>query len=180
METIAAADLIIESIVEDLPLKRGLVTEIGRSCSKEAILTTNSSYFLPSAVFQGVPHPERIASLHFHVPPWFATAVDIMPTMRTSPATMDALEQFIVSIGLTPIRLLREFPGYIFNSLLHPLLVKSLELEVLVRSGLAIAIPADGASASAEAEFSLSNLTTLASKLDHQLVAKHTLQANNN
>ena len=128
METIAAADLIIESIVEDLPLKRGLVTEIGRSCSKEAIFTTNSSYFLPSAVFQGVPHPERIASLHFHVPPWFATAVDIMPTMRTSPATMDALEQFIVSIGLTPIRLLREFPGYIFNSLLHPLLVKSLEL----------------------------------------------------
>jgi 3-hydroxybutyryl-CoA dehydrogenase len=128
METIAAADLIIESIVEDLPLKRGLVTEIGRVCSKNAILTTNSSYFLPSAVFQGVPQPERIASLHFHVPPWFATAVDIMPTLRTSPATMDALEQFIVSMGLTPIRLLREFPGYVFNSLLHPLLVKSLEL----------------------------------------------------
>ena len=128
MEAIAAADLIIESIVEDLPVKRSLVTEIGRVCSTEAILTTNSSYFLPSAVFQGVPHPERIASLHFHVPPWFATAVDIMPTMRTSPATMDALEQFVVSIGLTPIRLLREFPGYIFNSLLHPLLVKSLEL----------------------------------------------------
>ncbi len=128
METIAAADLIIESIVEDLPAKRVLVTEISRVCSKEAILTTNSSYFLPSAVFQGVPHPERIASLHFHVPPWFATAVDIMPTMRTSPATMDALEQFVESIGLTPIRLLREFPGYVFNSLLHPLLVKSLEL----------------------------------------------------
>lgn len=128
METIAAADLIIESIVEDLPLKRGLVTEIGRVCSKDTILTTNSSYFLPSAVFQGVPHPERIASLHFHVPPWFATAVDIMPTMRTSPATLEALEQLVVSMGLTPIRLLREFPGYVFNSLLHPLLVKSLEL----------------------------------------------------
>lgn len=128
METIASADLIIESIVEDLPLKRALVTEIGRVCSREAILTTNSSYFLPSAVFQGVPQPERIASLHFHVPPWYATAVDIMPTMRTSPETLDALEQFVVSMGLTPIRLLREFPGYVFNSLLHPLLVKSLEL----------------------------------------------------
>jgi nucleoside-diphosphate-sugar epimerase len=59
------------------------------------------------------------------------------------------------------------------------LLLEENSLEVLVRSGLAIAIPADGASASADAEFSLSNLTMLASKLDHQLVAKHTLQPDN-
>jgi thioester reductase-like protein len=60
------------------------------------------------------------------------------------------------------------------------LLLEENSLEVLVRSGLAIAIPADGASVSAEAEFSLSNLAMLASKLDHQLVAKHTLQPDNN
>jgi hypothetical protein len=60
------------------------------------------------------------------------------------------------------------------------LLLEENSLEVLVRSGLAIAIAADGASASAEAEFSPSNLTTLASKFDHQLVAKHTLQPNYN
>ena len=128
LQCVATAELVIESIVEDLPLKRKLVGRLAQVCSAETILTTNSSYFLPSAVFQGVPKPERIASLHFHVPPWFATAVDIMPTMRTSETTMDTLEHLIASLGLTPIRLLREFPGYIFNSLLHPLLVKSLEI----------------------------------------------------
>ena len=59
------------------------------------------------------------------------------------------------------------------------LLLEENSLEVLVRSGLAIAIPVTVADASSEAEFSLSNLTMLASKLDHQLVAKHTLQPDN-
>lgn len=56
------------------------------------------------------------------------------------------------------------------------LLLEENSLEVLVRSGLAIAIPVDLAAQAAEADFSLSSLTMLASKLDHQLVAKHTLQ----
>lgn len=128
LQTVATVDLVIESIVEDLSLKRDLIQKLTTVCANETILATNSSYFLPSSVFRGVQNPERIASLHFHLPPWFATAVDIMPTMRTSQSTLETLERLVLSIGLTPIRLLREYPGYIFNSLLHPLLVKSLEL----------------------------------------------------
>lgn len=60
------------------------------------------------------------------------------------------------------------------------LLLEENSIEILISSGLAIAIPVNVVSTFAGAEFSLSKLTMLASKLDNQLVAKHTLQTDNN
>jgi|GEM_PF-3396349 len=120
--------LIIEAVPETLALKRSVMEPFARHSSPETILVTNSSYLLPSSIFRGFPNPERFAALHFHVPPWFATAVDVMPTSRTAPEVLAKLVQLVHRIGLDPILLRREFPGYVFNNLLNPLLVKAMEL----------------------------------------------------
>ena len=120
--------LIIEAIPETLALKRSAMEPFAHHSSSETILATNSSYLLPSSIFRGFPNPERFAALHFHVPPWFATAVDVMPTSRTAPEVLVRLVELVHKIGLDPILLRREFPGYIFNNLLNPLLIKAMEL----------------------------------------------------
>jgi len=124
----ARSDLILESVPESLEIKRDAMKPFVSCCDSTTILASNSSYLAPSMVFRGFPHPERFAALHFHVPPWFATAVDVMPASRTSKMVIHALAELVVDIGLTPIVLQREFPGYVFNNLLHPLLIRSMEL----------------------------------------------------
>jgi len=128
LDNASDCDLLLESVTESLQCKRDAMRPFATKCIATTVFATNSSYYLPSSVFQGLPNPERFVSMHFHVPPWIATAVDVMPTPRTSQETMNRVEALVYSIGLTPIRLNKEYPGYIFNSLLHPLLVKSLEL----------------------------------------------------
>jgi 3-hydroxyacyl-CoA dehydrogenase/NAD(P)-dependent dehydrogenase (short-subunit alcohol dehydrogenase family) len=122
------SDLIIEAVPEYLPLKRRVMEAFAKATSPYTILATNSSYLPPSSIFRGLPNPERFAALHFHSPPWYATAVDVMPAPRTAHHVLSRLVQLIERIGLVPILMRREFPGYIFNNLLNPLLVKAMEL----------------------------------------------------
>ncbi|MBM3963843.1 MAG: KR domain-containing protein [Planctomycetes bacterium] len=124
----SSSDLILESVPESLEIKRDALKPFMFYCDSTTILASNSSYLAPSMIFRGFPHPERFAALHFHVPPWFATAVDVMPAPRTSKMVIQALTELVIEIGLTPIVLQREFPGYVFNNLLHPLLIRSMEL----------------------------------------------------
>jgi 3-hydroxybutyryl-CoA dehydrogenase len=128
IDEVCQSDLILESVPETLAIKRAALEPILHTCRSDTILASNSSYLAPSMVFRGFSNPERFAALHFHVPPWFATAVDVMPSSRTSPQVLERLTELIDRIGLTPIVLKREFPGYVFNNLLHPLLVRSMEL----------------------------------------------------
>jgi 3-hydroxybutyryl-CoA dehydrogenase len=122
------SDLIIEAVPESLPLKRSVMEAFAKVCSPHTILATNSSYLPPSSIFRGLPNPERFAALHFHMPPWYATAVDVMPAPRTASDVLSRLVELIKRLGLAPILMRREFPGYIFNNLLNPLLVKAMEL----------------------------------------------------
>ncbi|MCU0710514.1 MAG: SDR family NAD(P)-dependent oxidoreductase [Pirellula sp.] len=121
-------DLLWESVPESLTIKREALRPILQLCSEQTILASNSSYLAPSMIFRGFPNPERFAGFHFHVPPWFASAVDVMPAPRTSATVLERLTALVERMELTPIVLRREFPGYVFNNLLHPLLVRSMEL----------------------------------------------------
>lgn len=128
LEHAAGSDLVIESVPERLALKREIFQRLVQVVPASTLITTNTSYYLPSSLARGLSGAERFAALHFHVPPWYARAVDIMPTGRTSAETVDRLQRFVREIGLEPIRMVAEYPGYVFNSLLQLLLMQSLEL----------------------------------------------------
>lgn len=120
--------LVCESVNEDLNVKRSLFRELDAICPRDTIFTTNTSYLLPSSMAHASGRPERLAAFHFHVPVWIANAVDIMPHPRTSSEVVDTLEETARRIGQVPIVLRRENPGYVFNAILHPLVMSGLDL----------------------------------------------------
>ncbi len=128
LNLVKEVDLLWESVPESLSLKREALRPLLQVCTEHTILASNSSYLAPSMIFRGFSNPERFAGFHFHVPPWFASAVDVMPATRTSAFVLERLADLVDRMQLTPIVLKREYPGYIFNNLLHPLLVRSMEL----------------------------------------------------
>jgi 3-hydroxybutyryl-CoA dehydrogenase len=115
------ADLVSESVPEDRELKKRVWKQFGKLCPDEAILTTNTSYLLPSMFAEASGNPQRFCALHFH-DVFYANVVDIMPHQGTAPWMIPLLADFGLSIGQTPVIMEKESYGYIFNSMLMAVL----------------------------------------------------------
>ncbi len=111
------ADLVSESVTEDLELKKKVWTQFGELCPKKTIFTTNTSSLLPSKYAEATGRPERFCALHFH-DVFYANVVDIMPNPQTESWIIDLLKAYGESIQQTVVIMKRESPGYIFNAML--------------------------------------------------------------
>jgi 3-hydroxyacyl-CoA dehydrogenase len=119
---VAQADIIIESIAEEVTLKQQCYRRIAKLVSRHTIIASNSSTFLPSQFCQLLPYPEQFAALHFANIIWASNIAEVMAHSTSSNATLSALTQFAIEIGMVPIPLQKQHSGYICNSLLIPLL----------------------------------------------------------
>jgi 3-hydroxyacyl-CoA dehydrogenase len=124
------ADLVIEAVPERLELKRDVWTRVGAAAPDAAVFATNSSSLLPSAIADATGRPDRFLALHFANRIWRQNTAEIMGTPATDTAVADRVEGFAVAIGMVPIRLHKEQPGYVLNSLLIPFLAAAAELLV--------------------------------------------------
>ncbi len=113
----ADADLVSESVTEDLELKKKVWAQFGELCPEKTIFTTNTSSLLPSKYAEATGRPERFCALHFH-DVFYANVVDIMPNSQTEPWIIDLLKAYGESIQQTVVIMKRESPGYIFNAML--------------------------------------------------------------
>jgi 3-hydroxyacyl-CoA dehydrogenase len=129
-EAVRDADLAIEAVPEVLDLKREVYTTLGRVAPAETIFATNSSTLLPSAIADFTGRPDRFLAMHFANEIWVHNTAEIMGHPGTHPSSYQAVVEFARRIGMVPIELKKEQPGYIGNSLLWPFLSASLDLLV--------------------------------------------------
>ena len=115
------ADLVIEAIPEVKEIKSDFYKKIAEFASEQAIFTSNSSTMLPSELAQDTGRPEKFMMIHFSNEIWKNNSAEIMKHAHTSPQTFHTVEQFAEHIGMLPLPLYKEHPGYILNSLLNPL-----------------------------------------------------------
>ena len=125
---VADADIIIEAIPEDLELKRKVWAQIGQDAPERTIFTTNTSTLLPSAMADASGAPERFLALHFANYVWRLNTGEVMGHAGTDPKYVDAVVKFAEEIGLMPVPLRKEQPGYLLNSLLVPWLDAAADL----------------------------------------------------
>ncbi|MFM9964221.1 MAG: 3-hydroxyacyl-CoA dehydrogenase NAD-binding domain-containing protein [Planctomycetaceae bacterium] len=141
------ADLILEAIVESLPIKQQVFRELAEATSSNTVLATNTSSLLVSEIAQGVPHPERIVGLHFFNPPHQMPLVEIVRTDQTSPAALAMAFALTQRLGKTAV-IVQDCPGFLVNRLLSPYMNEAgwLLLEVddpleLDRAAVAFGMP---------------------------------------
>lgn len=127
-EAVAESDLIIEAIPEILELKQKVFAQVGAAAKPDAIIATNSSTLLPSLMAESTGRPQLFGSLHFANRIWLHNTAEIMCPETTSAATIETLTTFAREIGMVPIVMHKERPGYVLNSLLVPLLNAGMSL----------------------------------------------------
>lgn len=129
-EAVADADLVIEAVPENLELKKKVWSSIGEAAPAKTIFATNSSSLRPSDFADATGRPEKFLALHFANLVWRYNTGEVMVTAQTDPEYFDAVLQFADQIGLEPIPIRKETPGYVVNSLLIPWLEAAAKLYV--------------------------------------------------
>ncbi len=128
------ADLVIEAIAEDPEQKIAFYQELAKHIPEKTIIVTNSSTMLPSAFAKYTGRPEKYLALHFANEIWRNNTAEIMGHPDTDEKYYNAVCDFAEQINMIPLKLKKEQPGYILNSMLVPFLSAA---EALYAGGVA-------------------------------------------
>jgi 3-hydroxybutyryl-CoA dehydrogenase len=114
-EAVKGVDLVIEAVPERLDLKREVFAQLDNVCDDATILATNSSSIRISKIEDATGRLDRVLNTHFYNTPWRRSMVELMRGTGTSDETLERVRLFMVSIEITPLMVLTESTGFIFN-----------------------------------------------------------------
>lgn len=121
-EAVADADLVIEAIPEVADIKTAFYKDLGKAAPEKTVFVTNSSTLLPSQFAEATGRPEKFLALHFANTIRINNTAEIMKHPGTGGQVFEDVIRFAEAIGMVPLPLHKEQPGYILNSLLVPFL----------------------------------------------------------
>ncbi|HUA96592.1 MAG TPA: 3-hydroxybutyryl-CoA dehydrogenase [Acidimicrobiales bacterium] len=137
-EDLAAVDLVIESVVEDMAVKKHLFTELDRVCGEHAILATNTSTLPVVELAMETGRPDRVCGIHFFNPAPAMSLVEVVRPLTASNDTIEAALAFAAACGKEPVEVI-DRAGFIVNALLFPYLnnaARMLEQGVATKEGI--------------------------------------------
>ncbi|HEY9341069.1 MAG TPA: 3-hydroxyacyl-CoA dehydrogenase [Hanamia sp.] len=129
-KAVANADLVIEAVPELLDIKQNFYKELSKVAKAETIFASNSSTMTPSQLVGFTGRPEKYLHLHFANEIWKLNIAEIMKHNGTSPEVFEEVIDFAKAIGMVPIPLHKEQPGYVLNTLLVPHLKAAMQMVV--------------------------------------------------
>ena len=118
---LAECDLVVEAVLEELPLKREVFAELDRITRPDAILATNTSALSVGEVAEATERPERVVGMHFFNPAPLLPLVEVVRAPRSSDEAVRAAYEWAESAGKQPVNC-NDTPGFIVNRILIPLL----------------------------------------------------------
>jgi 3-hydroxybutyryl-CoA dehydrogenase len=117
----ADCDLVIEAVLEELPLKREVFAELDRVTRPDAILATNTSALAVGEIAEATQRPERVVGMHFFNPAPVLPLVEIVRAEESSDEAVQAAYDWAERAGKQPVHC-NDTPGFIVNRILIPLL----------------------------------------------------------
>jgi len=122
------ADFIQESAPERLDLKLDLHARISAAARPEVIIGSSTSGLLPSEFYAEAQHPERCVVGHPFNPVYLLPLVEVVGGQRTAPAAVQAAIGIYSALGMRPLHVRKEVPGFIADRLLEALWREALHL----------------------------------------------------
>ena len=122
------ANLIIESVNEDLDLKKALIGKIENIVFKTTIIASNTSSISINKIAEEMRNPERMVGLHFFNPVPLINLVEIIKGKKTSKEVIKTVVTTIRGIKKEPV-IVKDSPGFIVNRLLIPMINEAINMS---------------------------------------------------
>ena len=123
-----ATKFVIETVKEELVLKKKFFKQVVNKVSNSTIIASNSSSFGISKISKNLSNPNRFIGCHFFMPADIVPLVEIIMGSRTTDHVFKLVKNMMTSIGCVPIRVNKEVPGFIGNRLQHAMLREAFSL----------------------------------------------------
>lgn len=121
IQSIAAADFLVEAATEDRNLKLELFKTFDKTCLPEVILATNTSSISITEIAAVTGRPDKVIGMHFMNPVPMMKLVEIIRGLATSDETYKITIDLAQKLGKTPA-LAQDYPGFIANRILMPMI----------------------------------------------------------
>jgi 3-hydroxybutyryl-CoA dehydrogenase len=144
LDGVTDCDLVLESVVEDLAVKKALFEELDRVVQPGAILASNTSTLPVVELAMATGRPELVCGIHFFNPASTMALVELVRTLVASDDTMADARAFAEACGKTAVEV-KDRAGFIVNALLFPYLnnaARMLEQGTSDRDGIDLAMKA--------------------------------------
>jgi len=125
LEELAACDLVIEAVVENLELKREVYQALDAACPAHTIFASNTSSLSITQMGAFTRRGDRFVGLHFFNPVPLMKLVEVVRSPLTAPEVFEAAHAFAESLGKLPIKA-TDRGGFIVNRLLVPYLLDAI------------------------------------------------------
>jgi enoyl-CoA hydratase/3-hydroxyacyl-CoA dehydrogenase len=121
-DAVQNADIVIESVPENMDLKREIFNKLGKYAPKHAILATNTSTMSISKIAEASNRPQQVIGMHFFTPIPVLRLIEVIKGKKTSNKTFEiAIEVGKKLPALKGKRYIakieKESPGFIVNRL---------------------------------------------------------------
>jgi 3-hydroxybutyryl-CoA dehydrogenase len=118
---LAECDLVIESVVEDLPVKRALFEELEQIVKPDGILATNTSTLPVVELAVATQRPDKVCGIHFFNPAPMMRLVEVIKPITASDDTVKQAVAFALACGKDAVEVV-DRAGFVVNALLFPYL----------------------------------------------------------
>jgi len=124
-----SADVVLETITEDLESKQGLFAEVAQAAPGDAVLASNTSSIPITKIAEGISdHAARTAGCHWWYPPYLLEPVEVIRGEETVDRTIDRLRSFVRAVDRDPILVERDVPGFVWNRIQFAVIRECLHL----------------------------------------------------
>jgi 3-hydroxybutyryl-CoA dehydrogenase len=127
LHRLADCDLVIESVVEDMEVKRELFEKLDRIVKPEAIIATNTSTLAVVELAMATERPAQVCGIHFFNPAPMMKLVEVIRPLTASDETIEAAVGFATACGKDAV-LVQDRAGFIVNALLFPYLNNAIRM----------------------------------------------------
>ncbi len=127
LEELAAADLVVEAIPEDLALKRDAFTRLDAAAAPTTILASNTSSLSIARIASATQHPHRVVGMHFFNPVPLMALVEVVSGPLTASSVAEATIFAARRLGKTPV-LAADTPGFIVNRVARPYYLEAMRI----------------------------------------------------
>ena len=130
-EDLADRDLIVEAVLEQMPVKKDLFSKLDEIVKEDAIFGTNTSSLSVTEIANGIKHP--VIGMHFFNPADRMKLVEVISGANTPAEVKDTILEISKEIGKTPVEV-NEGPGFVVNRILIPMINEG---TVILQEGIA-------------------------------------------
>ena len=121
LELFGDCDLVIESVVENEEVKRGVLKQLCPLLKPEAIICSNTSSISITRLASVTDRPGRFMGMHFMNPVPVMQLVELIRGIATDEDTFKAIKALVVVLGKTPASA-EDFPAFMVNRILMPMI----------------------------------------------------------